>query len=102
MTIPNAPSPSNNPPPQLVLSPESASQLLNSSATPSHVTNLIPFKLTQENYLLWKDITTIVLQNYEMYEIIDGSEPCPPQFLNNNINPAYTQWAKKDCTCQFG
>ncbi|PRQ17015.1 putative transcription factor interactor and regulator CCHC(Zn) family [Rosa chinensis] len=94
---------SQNPPlpTQLLLSPEIASHLLSGSSTPNHVSNFIPLKLTKENYLMWKDITTIVLQNYEMYGMVDESEPCPPQFINTDLNPAYTKWVKKDRTCRI-
>lgn len=46
-----------------LLSPELASQLLTNSVSPNHVASIVPIKLTKENFLLWKDILTIVLQN---------------------------------------
>ncbi|PRQ16311.1 putative gag-polypeptide of LTR copia-type [Rosa chinensis] len=74
---------------------------LSPEIAPNHVASLIPLKLTKDNYLLWKDITTLVLQNYGMYSLVDGSETSPPPLIGTQANPAYPIWLKKDRTCRL-
>lgn len=93
MTNTSNPNTSDSP---LLPSPETASQL-----SPNHVASLIPLKLTKDNYLLWKDILTLVLHNYGMFTLVDGSDPSPPPFIGTNVNPAYSTWLKKDRTCRI-
>ncbi|CAB4268075.1 unnamed protein product [Prunus armeniaca] len=71
-----------------------------------HFPNLLPLKLTRDNYLLWKNLFLPMLQNYDMLGIIDGTEPCPPQFISSpkntlTPNPAFSNWTKKDLTCKI-
>lgn len=71
-----------------------------------HVPNLLPLKLTRDNYLLWKNLFLPVLQNYDMLGIIDETEPCPPQFISstdNTLTPnlAFTNRTKKELSCKI-
>ncbi|CAL9029522.1 unnamed protein product, partial [Prunus brigantina] len=70
-----------------------------------HVPNILSLKLTRDNYLLWKNLFLPVLQNYDMSGIIDGTEPCPPQFISSpdntlTPNPAFTN-RTKDLSCKI-
>ncbi|RXH92415.1 hypothetical protein DVH24_033311 [Malus domestica] len=82
------------------------------SYTPSiaaqHIAFLMPAKLTCDNYLVWKELFVPIFENYDMLGLIDGTEPCPPQFLSDASgtkptipNSAYAQWVKKDHTCKI-
>jgi hypothetical protein len=53
------------------------------------------------NYLTWLSQFKPFLRNHELMGIVDGTEPCPQQFLINDkgektLNPAYATWNKKD------
>ncbi|KAF5470848.1 hypothetical protein F2P56_011336, partial [Juglans regia] len=55
------------------------------------------------NYLNWISQLLPVLCSNDLFEFVDGSEPCPDQFLcdskgklTNNINQEYVLWNKKD------
>ncbi|KAK2663943.1 hypothetical protein Ddye_002517, partial [Dipteronia dyeriana] len=52
--------------------------------SPHHITNLIPIKLTRENYLLWKSLFIPILQNSDLYSLLDGSDSCPPKTLSTD------------------
>lgn len=47
----------------------------------------------------------LILKTHDLLGIVDGSEPCPPQFIpvtdetgkvTDQLNPKYTLWQKKD------
>lgn len=93
----------------------SSSSFSSAASSPSYppvaaqnISSLVPVKLSQENYLLWKELFLPVLQSYDMLSIIDGSEPCPPQYLTtqedsltSTTNPAFVQWIKRDRHCKI-
>jgi hypothetical protein len=61
----------------------------------------LTYKLDENNYLLWLSQIVPILKGHELMGIVDGSEPCPPQFLTNAegkevLNPLYSIWIKKD------
>ncbi|CAL2245698.1 unnamed protein product [Prunus armeniaca] len=73
-----------------------------------NISSLVPVKLSQENYLLWKELFLPVLQTYDLLSIIDGSELCPPQYLTtqegsltSTTNLAFVQWIKQDRHCKI-
>jgi hypothetical protein len=52
-------------------------------------------------YLLWLSTVVPILKAHEVLSIVDGSEPCPEQFLTNEngeklSNPEFSTWNKKD------
>jgi hypothetical protein len=64
-------------------------------------TQFITYKLDETNYLLWLSQIVPILKGHELMGIVDGSEPCPPQFLPNDEgkevkNPLYSIWIRKD------
>ncbi|OVA07875.1 hypothetical protein BVC80_1105g19 [Macleaya cordata] len=75
-----------------------------SSLSLTSLANIIPIKLNNENYLTWKTLFLPVLKKYKILDLVDGSRPCPPQFLTtqdraaNSINPAYENWNDDDQT----
>jgi len=53
------------------------------------------------NYLQWQTQFMPALRTYDLMGIVDGSEPCPPQFLvddkdQKTLNPDYVLWTKRD------
>ncbi|XP_021806726.1 uncharacterized protein LOC110750676 [Prunus avium] len=90
----------------------------NSSSHPSiqtqHIVSLLPTKLNRNNYILWKDLFLPILKGYDLIGIVDGSKPCPPQFLTTTTkqtstaspqqiieNPSFVLWNKKDLSCKI-
>jgi len=80
-----------------------------SNLIPSVMTNSSPPNLTSHeklegpNYLSWLTQFLPILRSQDSLGIVDGTEPCPPQFLvdeNNKQtpNPAYSLWHRKDQT----
>jgi hypothetical protein len=66
-----------------------------------NLTQFVFIKLEGPNYLPWTTQLAPILKTHELMGIVDGSEPCPPQFLldaegKEVLNPAYTIWQKKD------
>ncbi|KAL6182694.1 hypothetical protein ACLB2K_044107 [Fragaria x ananassa] len=66
---------------------------------------LMPIQLTYNNYLLWKSLFVPILEAYDMLNLAEGREQCPPQFLSTSEddnkqgsieNPAYGSWIKRD------
>ncbi|XP_016650447.1 PREDICTED: uncharacterized protein LOC107881345 [Prunus mume] len=84
-------------------SSSSSLSTFSASAIPSHhIATLIPVKLNRDNYLLWKSLFTPILQNADLYGLLDGSDQCPPQFLPTlESNPAYPTWVARDRTCKI-
>jgi hypothetical protein len=61
----------------------------------------ITYKLDETNYLLWLSQIVPILKGHELMGIVDGSEPCLPQFLPDDQgkevpNPLHSIWIKKD------
>jgi hypothetical protein len=67
-----------------------------------NIPQVVSIKLDGPNYLAWVSQFLPTLKCYELVGIVDGSEPCPPQFMINSTtseespNPAYAIWQKKD------
>jgi hypothetical protein len=92
----------------LSISPLSCYTPMDSSSSASAPTFTLPnltqfvfIKLEGPNYLPWTTQLAPILKTHELMGIVDGSEPCPPQFLldaegKEVLNPAYTIWQKKD------
>jgi hypothetical protein len=75
-----------------------SSNVFNASALPTP-TQLI--KLTETTYLLWTSQLVPILKTHDLMGIVDGSTPCPPEFLTDADgkhipNPAYSVWVKTD------
>ncbi|PRQ49856.1 hypothetical protein RchiOBHm_Chr2g0126581 [Rosa chinensis] len=65
----STPSPSPNIT-QIVLSLEQSSQLINPSLSPHQLTNVIPVKLSKDNYLTWKSLLIPILQTYACWALL--------------------------------
>jgi hypothetical protein len=72
-----------------------------SSSTPvftlPNLTQFVFIKLEGPNYLSWTTQLALILKTHELMGIVDGSEPCHPQFLpddqgNEVLNHAYSIW----------
>jgi hypothetical protein len=68
-----------------------------------NVTTFVYVKLEGPNYHTWLTQFQPVLRSNELMGIVDGSEPCPPQFLPDDegkdtttVNPDFSLWTKKD------
>jgi transposase InsO family protein len=68
-----------------------------------NLTPLISLKLEGPNYITWSFTIVPILKSHDLMGIVDGTEPCPPQFLppasdkeEPSLNPAYSLWVKKD------
>lgn len=75
-----------------------SSSVFNVSALPTR-THLI--KLTDTTYLLWTSQLVPILKTHDLMGIVDGSTPCPPEFLTDAegkmvSNSAYSVWVKTD------
>jgi len=58
-------------------------------------------KLDEGNYIGWLSVIVSILKSHEMMGIVDGSNPCPPQFVTdaegkNVPNPDYSLWVRQD------
>uniref|UniRef100_A0A2N9FND0 Retrotransposon Copia-like N-terminal domain-containing protein n=1 Tax=Fagus sylvatica TaxID=28930 RepID=A0A2N9FND0_FAGSY len=67
----------------------------------SNISNLVSIKLDHSNYVLWKYHITSILKAYAVLGFVDGTQPCPPQFLPNSEgilqeNPLYLPWISRD------
>jgi hypothetical protein len=69
----------------------------------SSITNLVSVKLDHSNYMLWKFQICSTLSAYALFDIIDGTYPCPDKYykdsdgiLSLQVNPEYLQWCAKD------
>jgi transposase InsO family protein len=67
-----------------------------------NLTPSVSLKLEGPNYITWSFTIIPILKSHELMGIVDGSEPCPSQFLpptpnkEETLNPAYSLWVKKD------
>jgi hypothetical protein len=59
----------------------SSSNVFNPSALPTP-TQLI--KLTDTTYLLWTSQLVPILKTHDLMGIVDGTNPCPPEFLTDD------------------
>uniref|UniRef100_A0A2N9FGX9 Reverse transcriptase Ty1/copia-type domain-containing protein n=1 Tax=Fagus sylvatica TaxID=28930 RepID=A0A2N9FGX9_FAGSY len=69
----------------------------------SSSTNLVSVKLDPSNYMLWKFQICSTLSAYALFDIVDGTYPCPEKYnkdsngnLSLQVNPEYLQWCAKD------
>ena len=80
----------------------SFSSLFSFTQSPTHINQSFSIKLTTKNYIAWKLQFTPLLNFYNLHEILDGTESCPPkEKLNSETqqlesNPEYKQWFTKD------
>lgn len=64
----------------------------------NQISNIIQYKLKDDNLLTWKSLTLPLLKRYKVSGFLDGSTPCPTKFLTQayldqgNVNPSYTSW----------
>lgn len=56
----------------------------------SNMSNMMTVKLENSNYTVWKHQITMVLETYSMIELLNGSQPCPNQFLKDNSGAVTT------------
>jgi hypothetical protein len=66
-----------------------------------NLTHFTSIKLEGPNYLSWTTQLAHILKTHNLMGIVDGFEPCPPQFLPGDdgkevLNPTYSIWQKKD------
>jgi len=66
-----------------------------------NITQLVSVKLNDINYLNWTTQLTTDLRSHDLSSIVNGSNPCAPQFIVNDtgkttsdLNPAYLLWQK--------
>jgi hypothetical protein len=80
-----------------------------SNTLPAAMTNSSPpnlsfhEKMEGPNYLSWTTQFLPILRSQELMGIVDGTEPCPPQFLVDDSNKqspnlAYALWQREDQT----
>lgn len=79
-------------------------------ATPSIDISVFPnisyattVKLDHKNYQIWLAQIVPVLKSLKLKSFVDGSSPCPSQFLSDNagnktdtVNPDFEDWIQKD------
>ncbi|KAM7485993.1 hypothetical protein LguiA_002002 [Lonicera macranthoides] len=79
----------------------------NSSTTPTIMTptsmsinppNVVlpSISLDETNYPTWMFRMESFLRSIRMYELVDGTYPCPPECINSLPNPAYENWRWQD------
>lgn len=63
----------------------------------------MPIKLDQGNYHVWRSLFLPILRSHNLLGLVDGSTPCPPQFLigsdgklSTEVNPKYSEWIVKN------
>jgi hypothetical protein len=68
-----------------------------------NLTPLVSLKLEGPNYITWSFTVILILTSHDLMSIVNGSEPCPPQFFpptsvkeKASLNPAYSLWVKND------
>lgn len=68
-----------------------------------NLNQLVSAKLDGSNYLIWLSQMVLILKSNDLMGFMDGSEPCPLQFLLDDqekftieLNPQYILWHKKD------
>jgi hypothetical protein len=64
---------------------------------------LVSLKLEGPNCITWSFTVIPILKSHDLIGIVDGTEPCPPQFLppttgkeEPSLNPAFPLWVKND------
>lgn len=69
----------------------------------SNICNLVPVRLDSSNYLFWRFQVESMLKAHSLFDIVDGSNKCPPKNLRDDkgnllteTNPAYSQWIAQD------
>ena len=69
----------------------------------SNIRNLISIKLDNQHYLLWKSQFLLILCAHGMIGFVDGSHPCPLEFLldyasnsTTDVNPQFLTWIQQD------
>ncbi|KAF6165986.1 hypothetical protein GIB67_012883 [Kingdonia uniflora] len=69
----------------------------------SNISQPVSIKLDRHNYLLWKSQFMSVLKGHGLVDFVDGTHPCPNEFLPNlegketaAVNPKYTKWHRQD------
>ncbi|KAL5723748.1 hypothetical protein ACHQM5_007105 [Ranunculus cassubicifolius] len=71
---------------------------LTSTLNISHISSLVSIKLTDSNYLQWETQIKPFLVGQKYWCFIDGSYPCPPEYISSSPNPEYIQWFCTDKT----
>ena len=90
--------------PLIMFAPLIMSAPLITSAMPNSP-QVVGIKLDGPNYMAWVLQFMPIFRTHEVMGIVDGSEPCPPEFVCDSItnsksaNPAYTMWQQKGPTC---
>lgn len=81
----------------------SSSSISSSLVTFSATNPTISIKLDHSNYLLWRSRFLPFLKGHQLIGYVDGTLPCPSQFLLDNnqkptttINPGYLHWQRQD------
>jgi len=72
-----------------------------STFVPPNLASFTNTKLDGPNYMSWLFLVVPILKSHDFMGIVDGSEPCPPQFVPDDqgkdvLNPDYSLWNKKD------
>ena len=76
----------------------------NASATFNLPAQVISIKLDSTNFLAWSAQLLPLFRSYGLMGIVDGSNPCPPQYSSDDLcdqgvlNSAYVIWQYKDQT----
>ena len=60
-----------------VTAPSPLSTIVPNSTRPNHILQLIPIKLDQNNYVLWRALFSAVLCGYDLMDYVDGTFPKP-------------------------
>lgn len=67
----------------------------------TNVTQLVSIKLDTDNFLTWKSQSISLLLSTEHMGFVDGTIPCPAQFVTDAegravLNPAFRDWFRHD------
>uniref|UniRef100_A0ACD5UQ02 Uncharacterized protein n=1 Tax=Avena sativa TaxID=4498 RepID=A0ACD5UQ02_AVESA len=85
-----------------------SSSTSSSQTGPFNFAPLITTKLGPNNYLYWRAQVATILRSHLLTGFVDGSFPCPPEFVDNPKaaedtaaprtlhNPAFTAWQQQD------
>jgi len=77
------------------------SSLASTTFTPQTFTTPITLKLSDENYLIWKQQILATVRGFKLFHYLDGSN-APPRFLSvtdrlsNTLNPTYINHYQQD------
>lgn len=68
-----------------------------------NIASLVSMKLENHNYLLWRSQFLPVLRAHGMLGFVDGSNPCPDEFIASSsnqvlkeVNPLFPTWIQQD------